>query len=332
MTDGRYSVTAGEGPLAGVVLRDAEAGTQARVLPEVGANCAEFRVPGQDGRPLDVLYAPESPAQLRAAPARHGLPLLFPFPNRIRGGHYTFQGMGYQLPAGHHGNAIHGLVIDQPFRVEAREARPGGAYLRCAIAKADLPNTAGYPFPFRFTAEYALAGRTLTLTATATNTGEGDMPMGFGIHPYFRAPLTANGRREDCRIAVPVRERWELGSDLIPIGRRLALAADDPLSTLAPLGDRTYDDVYSGVDAPGGWSTCRLIDPAAALEVDVRADAGFREIVVYAPPGLPAICFEPYTCTTDAFNLSERGVDAGRIVLPPGASWSGTIRISAAGA
>jgi aldose 1-epimerase len=37
------------------------------------------------------------------------------------------------------------------------------------------------------------------------------------------------------------------------------------------------------------------------------------------------MCLEPYTCTTDAINLQQRGVDAGLIVLPPDGLWAATI-------
>jgi len=167
------------------------------------------------------------------------------------------------------------------------------------------------------------------LTVSATNEGERDMPFGFGIHPYFNMPLTAQGRRDDCQIAVPVGERWELDDTLIPTGRRLRLGAADALAALQPVAGRHFDDVFGDVTLVDGWSTCRLVDPALPLEVDVEADAAFREIVVYAPPGQEVICFEPYTCATDAFNLNERGVDAGRRILARGEHWSGSMRLVA---
>ena len=326
---GHYSVEVGDGPLGGYVLRDEDAGSAARVLPDVGANCVQFSVPGPDGQAIEILRTAESAEALRLAPSRFGLPLLFPFPNRIRHGRYTFQGRTYQLLQNSRGQAIHGLVIAARFRVEAAEATAQGAHLRCVIAHADLPEPVGYPFPFRFVVDYYLQGTTVTLTVSATNEGDRAMPIGFGIHPYLNAPLTEGGRRQDCRITAPVSKQWELDSTLIPTGRRVPLAADHPLRTMAPFNDRTYDDVYTGVTSVDGWSTCRLVDPAVPIAVAVEADSNFREIVVYAPPGQDVVCFEPYTCTTDAFNLNERGIDGGRIILESGRQWTATIRIVA---
>lgn len=329
MLHDRYTVATGSGPLGGYVLRDDEAGTMARVLPEVGANCVQCSVRGSDGQTVELLRCPTSADDLRASPSRYGVPLLSPFPNRIRQGRYSFQGESYQLPANSHGHAIHGLVIAARFRVEAAEATTQGAHLRCVIAHADLPRTDGYPFPFRFVVDYYLQGTTLTLTVSAINEGERDMPFGFGIHPYFNLPLARQGRREDCRIAVPVATRWELDETLIPTGRRLPLGEADALATMQPVAGRHFDDVYGDVTLINGQSTCRLLDPSLPLEVDLEADNGFREVVVYAPPGQHVICFEPYTCATDAFNLNERGIDAGRRVLARGERWSGRLRIVA---
>ncbi len=329
MNTEHYSVTADPGPLGGYLLRDADAGSVARVLPEVGANCVQFSVRGPAGHTVDLLRQPASADELRATPSRYGLPLLFPFPNRIPQGRYAFQDKTYQLPVTNSGNAIHGLVIAARFRVEAAEATAQGAHLRCVIAHADLARTDGYPFPFRFVADYFLQGSALTLTVSAVNEGEGAMPFGFGIHPYFRMPLASGGRRQNCRVAVPVGDRWQLDATLVPTGQRLPLSPTDPGPELTPIGDRTFDDVYGNVALAEGWSTCRLADPALPLEVALQADASFREIVVYAPPGQDVICFEPYTCATDAFNLNERGVDAGRLVLERGGSWTATMRIEA---
>ena len=46
-----------------------------------------------------------------------------------------------------------------------------------------------YPFPFRFTVAYRLAGNTLTQEYTVENTGEETMWFGLGAHPGFRVPL-----------------------------------------------------------------------------------------------------------------------------------------------
>lgn len=45
----------------------------------------------------------------------------------------------------------------------------------------------------------------------------------------------------------------------------------------------------------------------------------FPNVVVYTPPApRQAICIEPNSCPTDAFNLQERGIESNVIVLGAG--------------
>ena len=59
----------------------------------------------------------------------------------------------------------------------------------------------------------------------------------------------------------------------------------------------------------------------------ILTDASFRELVVFTPPHRQAVCIEPYTSTGDAINLHERGIDAGLLVLEPGATWNGVVEL-----
>ena len=46
-----------------------------------------------------------------------------------------------------------------------------------------------FPFPFLLDVTYRLRECVLSMETVVQNTGEHDMPMGFGIHPYFRCPV-----------------------------------------------------------------------------------------------------------------------------------------------
>ena len=329
--EGRYDVDvevpSGEAEV--YVLRDRQSRSEARVIPALGNNLISFRVtPSGQAEPVEVMLCPPSQEELARGPVFYGNPILFPFPNRVRQGIYAFEGKTHQLrklmPNGH---AIHGLAIDQAWKVVETGASDR-ARLVSALRWEDCPSIhAEYPFPFVLTVTYTLSGARLRMESKAQNTGPGRMPMGFGIHPYLRLPLAGDGRREDCLVRVPASRLWELDPDLLPTGRTVGVPADLDFRQPRKLGSLALDNVYTGVRAQYGWSECLLRDPAAGLQLAVRADASFREIVVYAPLARPAICFEPYTCTTDALNLQPKGVDAGLIVLEPGAEWQGTIDI-----
>jgi aldose 1-epimerase len=306
-------------------LLDGEAGSSARVAPAAGNNLFSLRVPIA-GRGLEVFLEQKEPR--RGFP--FGTPILFPYPGRVRDGRFSFGGQQHQLDvAPRMGHAIHGLVMGLPWKVEEAGATPQGARVVASLASADHPEVERqWPFPFRISIGFTLSGGTVLLEAEATNVGEAPMPLGFGIHPWFRLPLVESGARERCLLRVPARRLWEVEPDILPTGQVLDLLPGRDFRTLRPLGEATFDDTFTDVMLEDGQSECLYRDPAAGAEIAVRADAGFREMIVYAPPHLPAICLEPYTCVPDALNLQPRGLDAGLIVLEPGATWLGKIWIA----
>jgi aldose 1-epimerase len=102
---------------------------QAIIWPALGFNCLSWRVP-HAGQVLDLLYL--DPGQFsNGRPTRSGIPVLFPFPNRIRAGHFTWNGRDYQLPCndGTKANAIHGFACRHPWRVLGHGASDTEAWL-----------------------------------------------------------------------------------------------------------------------------------------------------------------------------------------------------------
>ena len=76
----------------------------------------------------------------------------------------------------------------------------------------------------------------------------------------------------------------------------------------------------SGSSGNAASSAARLINEAKNTEFLLGLDRGFRELVVYTPPGRgDVISLEPYTQTIDAINLQARGVAAGLRILGHGA-------------
>jgi aldose 1-epimerase len=169
----------------------------------------------------------------------------------------------------------------------------------------------------------------LSLHAEAENVGTSPMPMGFGIHPWFDVPFGSDGTREFMEVRAPASGFWELDDSLCTTGTVRPIAEGFDAGTWRPIGDRFIDDVYTGLCLDGGWFTAEVRDPSNGRSIAVRSDSGFREHVVFAPLHSSVVCLEPYTCTTDAFNLSQRGLDAGTILLEPGQTWRGATAIEA---
>jgi aldose 1-epimerase len=309
----RYSVSSET--LEGVEVFSLNEGdaTSARIAPALGNNCFAFRAG-------EHVMEPVSFTEFRERPTSYGIPILFPFPNRVRDGVFTFQGETFAVNP-----PRHGFVRDKPWRVEGSGASDsGGAWLVSSIEAQTYAEQIlrQFPFPFRLETTYRLFEGRLSMGTIVKNEGDRDMPVGFGIHPYFRKP--ARGA-----ITVPARVRWEL-SDSLPTGRLLDVEGFYDLRKAKELDGLSLDDIYTkiGMDDEG-TARCVLEDSALGTRTFVEFPAEqFPNVVVYTPPApRQAICIEPNSCPTDAFNLSERGVESNVIVLGAGESASFDVSI-----
>ncbi|MFB3041995.1 MAG: aldose 1-epimerase [Candidatus Poribacteria bacterium] len=310
------------------VLQDSVTQATAKVVPTLGNNCFSFGLP-VDGEWVDLIDPPPDLETLKKRPTAYGNPILFPFPNRIRGGEFTFEGKTYRFDKRSKSpTSIHGLLLNKPYRVESTRADDESATLICSLDSREFPEVIRqYPFPFELKITYTLKAAILTMDIEIENLGDVNMPMGFGIHPYFRVLLSPESSPNNVRITVPVAKYWELDEVLVPTGRILNVSEDLDLQIGKPFEGMKFDHVFTEVHLSNGVSRCIIDDQDAKIRLILEADAQFRELVVYTPPNRPSICFEPYTCPTDAINLETRGIDAGVIVLKPGEEFSGTIRI-----
>ena len=288
---------------------------RAAVAPTLGANCYSLEAH------LPILESVEF-TEFRRKPTSWGIPLLFPFPNRIRDGVFMFQGERFTVDP-----PRHGFVRDKAFEVlDAGASNLDGAWVRSEVRAADYPREIldQFPFPFTFEVTHRIRNGAMEIDVIAENTGERTMPAGFGIHPYFRRPRRGS-------LEVPAAKRWEL-VDNLPTGRRLDL---DPLYDLRGGGDVAglqLDDIYTdcAADASGNVQ-CFLDDLVNQTRTVVEFPRSqFPHVVVYTPPApRSAICVEPISCPTDAFNLQPQGIEADLIELKPGRKAAFHVRVFA---
>lgn len=299
----------------------------AEIVPALGNNCYAFKVSMGDTW-LNLIDAPPDLATLEKRPTAYGNPILFPFPNRIRNGAWQFEGETYQFDkAPESPTTIHGLLLNQPYQVESHTADENGATLVCSLNSQDFPEiTRQYPFPFKIEVTYTLKDAALTMRIAIKNTGNKNMPMGFGIHPYFSVDLGTEADASQAVITVPAAKYWELDEVLVPTGEQHEVTGTLDLQSGQPFSQLKLDHVFTDVQLVEGVSRCLIENRDTGYGMVMESDAQFRELVVYTPPDRDAICFEPYTCPTDAINLEARGIPAGVIVLAPDEIFAGTVR------
>ena len=309
-----------------ITIADPHTGSEAEIAVHLGFNCFAFRAKVGD-RTVDVIDAASEFPQTGERPSGNGTPLLFPFPNRINGGRFTWEGRGYSLP--HRPgmpHAIHGFALDRPWRVVDRA--PDSVTGEFQISK-DAPDRRDlWPTDGIIRVRYSVKQSQLTLQVTIENPDEKPLPFGFGTHTYFKLPLGKGSDPKRCLIQASASEQWVL-DECIPTGERRPVPESADLRDGARFGDLKLDDVLTGLPADAHHHETVVMDEAAGLEVVQTFGPEYRELVAFTPSWTTAICLEPYTCNTDAVNLQAHGIDAGWQTLEPREQWQSAIQIVA---
>jgi aldose 1-epimerase len=249
------------------------------------------------------------------APASAGQ-ILAPWPNRIRDGHYTFEGTAYQLPltepARH--NAIHGLVNWARW---ALVEQTGDS----VTLEYDLPAQVGYPWSLALRTRWSVSADGLRCDQEVTNTGDGNAPWGYSVHPYLQLSGVAV---DDIMLRVPGRTRVLADSRLLPIGAVKVAGSEYDFSEPRRIGAAILDTTFGDIGyEPDGGSSVTIAAPDGSADVTVWGDAQFKWWQVFTGDTLHgerfrrSVAIEPMTCPPDAF---RSGRDL--IVLQPGQSWS----------
>lgn len=281
---------------------------QHAVVAEVGASIRSYRVGDRD------VVLPFAEDQI--APAYSGA-VLAPWPNRLRDGQYTWDGVDHQVPLTEpeRSTALHGLVAHARFeKVAAEEGADGDVSV---MLRHDVVPTAGYPFQLRVDVTYTLTeDRGLVVQVAATNLSAAAAPYGVGFHPW----LSPGGAAVDeCTLRVDATEQVTVDERLLPTGTTPLTGAADR-RTPQPLDGVTLDDAFVGVerDTAGlAWIVLGAPDGRASA---VWMDGSMDTWQVCTGDGIPGIlrrgvACEPMSAIADAFRTGDRLVR-----LEPGAS------------
>jgi len=297
-----------------VVLVEEATGTEVAVLPGYGATLHAFRVPGRGGAVTNVIdnYRDRDELEKYMGKSFKG-PKLSPFPCRIAGGKYSFEGQEYQfshLVEG--GTAIHGLLYDKAFTIREETADDMGALvcMEYQYKKED----AGYPFDYSCMVKYSLhPGDTLEVSTTVTNFDTRTLPIADGWHPYFALGGGIDGWSLQFHASAIV----DFDQRLIPTG---TLTQYDAFDSPRPIGDLVLDNCW--VVKPGlVGPACELFNPETGLRVSFYPDEKYPYLQVYTPPGRRSVAVENLSGAPDCYNNKM-----GLILLAPGHSQIFTLR------
>ncbi|MAT16162.1 MAG: aldose epimerase [Planctomyces sp.] len=299
-----------------VTIEDRSTGSVASISVAYGFNCYRF-IGVVEGKRVDVIDAAPDFPETGERPSGNGIPILFPYPNRISNGKYSWDGKDYHLPpelvSYNKDNAIHGFCLDRPWRlIDSGTDYAVGQFQLSVDAPERLEL---WPADFIIEVRYSIGEAVLLMETMVYNCDEKPLPWGFGTHPYFKLPLGADSSPENCLVILDAARQWEL-NDCLPTGQQYDVPPDKDLRDGVYFPELKLDDVYTAL-ADSDQRECGIMDEKAGLQVVQRYGSMFREVVMFTPPGRDAICLEPYTCVTDAINLQQQGIDAGLQVLAP---------------
>ncbi len=311
-----------------LLLRAGDA--QASLLPALGGAVAAFAwrgIPVLRPTPADAIADGIAAGDVRRTAA---YPLL-PYSNRIADARLAAGDRVFTLARnfGDHPHAIHGVGWQRAWTVARADA--ASALLTLAHDPSGSGNEGegddtSWPWPFVATQAFALNDRgnraQLAVTMTLRNTGQFAFPFGLGWHPFF--PVMLSTTLEFGAAAV-----WRNDVTQLPVARTDIPPEWDfsaARSLIAAARGAPLDNVFVQ------WSgSATLATPESGLATTIEADRACAFLVVYAPDGAPFVAVEPVTHQTDAFNRAARGArDTGTRVLPPGAGFSCTMRVTAA--
>ena len=270
-----------------VTLNDQSSSMTATVVPQAGMIATSF-ADGDDEflgqrRGLDA-YITNGKTM--------GIPILYPWANRLSASNYEITGAVVTLTAGAggvrtdgHGAPMHGVLAAYPgWLVTERSANS----LTAVLDYGGQPRLlASFPFPHVLTQQVTLENRTLSIETTVTPTTAASVPLCFGYHPYLRIPGVP---REQWLLETPTMRHLPVDEWGIPTGAHAKWAG-----SAEPLAATAYDDGFDQVPDGSVFAIS-----AGGRRVEVTFVEGYPAAQLFAPLGDDLIGIEPMAAPTDA--------------------------------
>lgn len=293
-------------------LRHDRSRSSLRLEPTFGCVATSWSVGGEE-----MLALPVPREEFLASERTGGLPLLYPYANRLRKDRFEACGRTVdlanvtRLKRDGAGLPIHGLLLRWPrwkLHVHA-----DGTHALATIDWASEPELlAAFPYPHSLEVSWTLSGDAQGAhleIATVVRADRGvAVPVSFGWHPYFRTNDAAH-----ARIELPARRRVALDSRGVP-ELPILLDALEPASEIGVGGGD--DALFAREDHDAQAATIR--DGARTLQI--RFDEGCAYMQVFSPKNASFISLEPMAAHTSAL------ADGSAPCVAPGSAY--TMRFS----
>ena len=264
-------------------------------------------------RGVEILRRVDDLAAAAAKGSTAGIPLLYPWANRLADFRYhaaerevVLDPSSSLLHFDEHGLPMHGV----PWSLLAWKlttARRDFLSAQLDWTRSEL--LAVFPFPHRLEVSATLRSDSLTIETILVAGSDGPVPVSFGFHPYFGLPELA---RAQWRLELPAMRKLVLDPRGIPTD------AEEPFAGLrARLGELGFDDGFALMEEYASFSVS-----GAGRRIAVEFLEGYPYLQIYAPKDKDYIALEPMTAPSSALT-SGRGLR----LVKPGAQFRAVFRI-----
>jgi galactose mutarotase-like enzyme len=224
-------------------------------------------------------------------------PVLFPIVGTLKNNHYSYKGSFYTLHR-------HGFAREKMFTAEQVSDSEAVFSLH-----DDESTRVLYPFRFILQLRYKLEGNRLTVSYTVYNPGDEELYFSIGAHPAFAVPLKKELAYEDYYLAFNEPEtagRWGLQDGLL---------MENPIPFLQneqqiPLSQELFAKdaiVLKGLKSTSVALRTAIDSRGLSFGID-----GWPHLGIWAAPGAPFVCIEPWQGHADPVNHD------GNLVSKPG--------------
>jgi aldose 1-epimerase len=297
-----------------VHLHDEASALAATFVPGAGMLCCSLR---HDGEELLAQNAGvDAYAQLGKT---MGIPLLYPWANRLAGFDYSVAGRSVRVPhdpsrvrLDANGLPIHGVIGGRLAWKLTRAGDRDSSSLAAGLSWSDAQPELFEVFPFRHELDYTarLRDGRLEIEVSVHACGTDAVPLAFGFHPYLAPARTP---RELWQVELPAMRALALDAAQIPTGPAAELAAER-----FDLDGRELDDGFDSVTEPARFSVL-----AAGRRIELTFLEGYPCAQVFAPAAGQFICFEPMTAPANALRSGD-----GLRMLQPGERFAASFSLA----
>ncbi|GHT80733.1 aldose 1-epimerase [Actinomycetota bacterium] len=227
--------------------------------------------------------------------------VLFPWPNRLEDGEYTWEGETFTAPINEpaKNTNLHSNSQYYYFEVVHQEANTATFGLR-------LPGVKYYKFDIYVETTYTLTDRGLEISTDVQNLGDKKAPFALGFHPWFstRNDRAVSKLRVDAKSVVEVDER-ALPTAVAPVYGKFDLLKSTQLN------DSAIDHAFTDVVLDGNSESSVELVGADGHKTTVLADKNYTSWQICTRSAADGdkiqetVAIEPMTAYANAFKTGK---------------------------